>query len=92
MAAFPKYNFFNCPTTGSYLVSTGRGTLHTMTINTTAAAAITIYDGINTAGKKIATLAASPAIGSTFLFDVEFSQGLLVVLAGASDVTLSIGG
>lgn len=91
MAAFPKYNFKNIVGASDVVVSKGRGTLHTLVINTTAASAISLYDGTNSSGTKIANIAASPVIGSTFKYDVEFINGLFVSVGGASDITLSIG-
>jgi len=91
MAAFPKYNFVNITASGDTLVRKGHGTLHNLVVNTTAASTIVIYDGISAGGTKIASIAASPVIGSSFRYDVEFTNGLFVSTAGASDITLSIG-
>lgn len=84
-----QYNYKNIAAATTTLVKTGGGVLHTLVINTTAAAAITIYDGLDTGGAKIATIAASPNIGSSFRYDVAFITGLTIVTAGASDVTVS---
>lgn len=70
------------------LVTTGRGTLHTIVLNTTSAGAITIYDGVSAGGAVIAILKASVA-EQTFIYDVVFSAGLCIVTAGASDLTVS---
>ncbi len=91
MASRIAYNYTNISTQTTTLVKKGPGTLHTIVINTTAAAAITIYDSLLGSGTKIATIAASPTIGSTFFYDVEFSVGLTIVTAGASDITVSVG-
>ncbi len=91
MAAFPKYNFKNITASGGTLVSQDRGTLHTLVINTTAASGIVLYDGVDSGGTRIATIGISPAIGSTFTYDAEFSAGLFVSMGGNSDITLSIG-
>lgn len=84
-----SYNYNNISTGTTTLVKTGTGVLHAITINTTAAAIITIYDSLLGSGTKIGTIAASPAIGSTFRFDVAFATGLTIVTAGASDITVS---
>lgn len=83
------YNFTNIATNTTTLVKTGGGILHGITINTTAASAITVYDSLTATGTKIATIAASPAIGQNFTYDVSFTIGLTIVTAGASDITVS---
>lgn len=64
------------------------GLLHGVTINTTAAGTVTIYDGPVANNKVIAILKASIAEG-TLIYDVAFADGLVVVTAGASDITVS---
>jgi hypothetical protein len=91
MSSLQKYNFINIAGASDKLVQRGAGTLHTLVINTTAASGIVIYDGTATGGTKIATIAASPVIGSTFTFDASFATGLFVSVGGASDITLSFG-
>jgi len=88
---YPRFNFKNLAGAADTLVQKSRGTLHNVVINTTAASGIVIYDGTSNTGTKIATIAASPAIGSCFRYDAEFSNGLFVSVGGASDITLSIG-
>jgi len=91
MSSVQKYNFKNISASGTTVVQSGHGTLHTVVINTTAATGIVIYDGLNVGGTRIATIAASPVIGSTLMYDAEFTSGLTVVVGGNSDITLSIG-
>lgn len=86
MDAFTHKNIAASATT---VVKSGPGILHCITINTTAAGAITVFDNTSAAGTKIATIAASPVIGSTFLYDVSFTTGLTIVTAAASDITVS---
>lgn len=83
------YNFTDISTATTTTVKTGGGILHNITINTTAASTITIYDSLTGTGTKIATIAASPVIGSNFTYDVSFTTGLTIVTAGASDITVS---
>lgn len=83
------FNYNNISTGTTTTVKSGAGVIHAITINTTAAATITIYDSLTATGNKIATIAASPAIGSTFRFDVAFAIGLTIVTAGASDITVA---
>lgn len=85
--SFFGYNNISTGTTTT--VKSGTGILHAITINTTAAATITIYDNTAGSGTKIGTIAASPAIGSTFVYNVAFNTGLTIVTAGASDLTVS---
>jgi len=89
MASRQTYNFTNI-SSATTVVQKGPGTLHTLVVNTTAAGAITLYDGLDTTGTKIATIDVSPVIGSTFRYDVEFAKGLTIVTAGASDITVSV--
>ena len=71
------------------VVSSGPCVLGTVTINTTAAGTITIYDNTAASGTKIATIAASPVIGSNFVYNVKCRTGLTVVTAAATDCTVS---
>lgn len=64
------------------------GVLGSLTVNTTAAGAITIYDNTTASGTKIATIKASVA-EQTFNFNVAFATGLTVVTAAASDITIA---
>lgn len=85
----PIYNYRNITSAATTTVKSGTGILHCITINTTAAATITVYDNTAASGTKIATIAASPVIGSTFIYDVSFTTGLTIVTAGSSDITVS---
>lgn len=76
----------NISTNTTTLVKTGRGFLHSIVVNTTAAGAITVYDGLDATGTKIATLKSSVAEGS-YLYDVQFGVGLTIVTAASSDIT-----
>ncbi len=84
-----SYTHNNIASATTTVVKSGAGILHCITVNTTAAGAITVYDNTSAAGTKIATIAASPVIGSTFLYDVSFVTGLTIVTAAASDITVS---
>lgn len=86
MTAFTHKNIAGAATT---VVKSGAGVLHNITVNTTAAGTITVYDNTSGAGTKIATIAASPVVGSCFQFDVSFTTGLTIVTAAASDITVS---
>ena len=83
------FSYSNIVTNTTTVVKSGPGVLGTVTINTTAAGIITIYDNTSAAGTKIATIAASPVIGSTFIYNVCFTTGLTIVTAAASNITVS---
>lgn len=83
------FDYKNIATATTTVVKSGSGIVHSITINTTAAGAITVYDNTAGSGTKIATIAISPVIGSTFIYDVSFKTGLTIVTAGASDITVS---
>jgi len=67
----------------------GKGFLSNIVINTAAAGAITVYDSTSAAGTKIATIAASAPIGSNFQYNVELKNGLTIVAAAATDITVA---
>lgn len=70
------------------LVATGRGKIHSIVVNTTSAGAIIVANSASTTTPAIATLKASVPEG-TYLYDVVFSTGLYISLAGASDITVT---
>jgi hypothetical protein len=69
-------------------IFTGRGVLQAITINTTAAATITIIDGTSGSTANVAILKASIVEG-TYWFNCVISSGLRIILGGASDVTVT---
>lgn len=83
------YLGLNITSATTTLVKSGPGKLHKLVINTTAAATITIYDSLTATGTKIATIAASPSIGSNFAYNVCFNTGLCIVTAGTTDLTVA---
>lgn len=81
-----KYQYISTATTTN--VDVGQGQLIRIDVTETAAGAITIYDEV--AGGTtaiIAVLKASIAEG-TYEFGVNYSQGLQIVTAGASKLTV----
>lgn len=82
------FEYRNIATGATTVVKTGIGVLKSITVNTTAAGAITVYDNTAGSGTKIATLKASIVEG-TYTFDVAFKTGLTIVTAAASDITVS---
>jgi hypothetical protein len=74
--------------TTSSLVNSGATFLHAIIVNTTAAGAVTIYDGVGpTTGTKVGTLKASVVEG-TYTYNVPLSTGLTVTAASNSDITI----
>lgn len=78
----------NITTATTTLVKTGAGELRSITINTTAAGTITIYDSLTATGTKIGTIKASE-VEQTLTYDVAFSTGLTIVTGAASDITVA---
>ena len=66
------------------ILAEGSGVLHGIQINTTAADIITVSDASGT----IAVLPASVAVGTFYLWDVNWSGFLRVVMAAASNITV----
>lgn len=85
-AQYP-FNYAHIATATTTQVKTGRGTLHSIIVGTTAAGAITISDSTSAGTPAIAILKASIAEG-TYIFDVNFGTGLRITTAGASDITV----
>lgn len=79
-----EYTYKNITSAGTVVVATGKGILHTITVNGTAAGAITVEDGL----AKIATIKASVA-EQTFIYDCAFANNLKITTAAASDITIT---
>jgi hypothetical protein len=82
------FTYKNIAAAATTLVKTGAGELRAITINTTAAGTITVYDSLTATGNKIATIKASVS-EQTLQFDVGFSIGLTIVTGAASDITVA---
>lgn len=78
----------NITSTTTTTVKSGSGILRRITINTTAAGAITVYDNTAASGTKIATFPSSAVVG-TYEYGVRFTTGLTIVTAAASDITVA---
>ena len=89
--ANPRYSYKNVNASGTTLVQKGVGTLHSITINAAGASGIAVYDQTSGAAPLIATISSGAPSGSTLIYDVQFSNGLTVVVGGNQDITLSIG-
>lgn len=82
------FEYRNITTATTTVVKSGAGVLKAITVNSTAAGTITVYDNTSAAGTKIATLKTSVVEG-TYEFNVAFGTGLTIVTGAASDITVS---
>lgn len=82
------YKYTNIASATTTQVNTGPTRLIRIVVNTTAAAAITIVDNTTGSTPAVATIAASPAIGSVFYYGIRLTTGLRIITAGASDITV----
>ena len=78
------------------VVKSGAGTLHTISLNTSASLETivwTVYDNTSAAGTKIATIQVPESWPNTLTYDVEFTTGLTIQASplggGASNITVS---
>lgn len=90
LSVVSRNKFRNLAGAGTTTVKSGSGKLHTLVINAAASSStVTLYDNTAASGTKIATVSA-PIVGSSLLYDIEFSTGLTVVVTNANtDVTVS---
>lgn len=79
-----SYLYKNIKTNTTTVICSQASILHAITVNTTAAGAITVYDGTT----EVAILKASIAEG-TYFFDVVINRALSIVTAGASNITVA---
>lgn len=83
-----RFSYSHITTATTTVVKNSAGFLHAITVNTTAAGSITVYDNTAASGTVIAVLKAS--VGEqTFTYNVSCSNGITVVTAAASDITVS---
>ena len=73
---------------GTYVIKPGHGILHAVCINTTASAIITVYDNASAASGRIIAVFKSAIVEGTYFFDIPVTEGITVVTAGASDITV----
>lgn len=80
-----QYKYISTNTTTQ--VFTGKGILHAIVVNTTAAGAVTIIDGTAGTTGNVGILKSSVAEG-TYQYHVSISAGLRIVTAASSDITI----
>ena len=85
------FQYQNITTDATTTLKSSRGFLHTVCINTPAAAAtVTIFDSTAGSGTKIGTITSFASVAGCFVFDVSFWTGLTIVTAtAAADITVS---
>ena len=84
----PSFDARRISTATTTTVKSGSGHLHSIVLGATAAGTITIYDNTAASGTIIGVLKASIVEG-TYLFDCQFTTGLTIVTAAASDLTVT---
>lgn len=88
MLVAPKYSGAYISSATTTVVKSGAGVLGKITLTETAAGTITIYDNTAGSGTVIAVLKAAIAEG-TYVFDRGFTNGLTIVTAAASKLSVS---
>lgn len=78
------YLYQNITSANTYTITDRPCTLHSITVNKTAAFPITIMDGTD----AVAILAADVA-EKTYTYDIVLKQYLKITTAGASDITVA---
>jgi len=82
-----QFTYNNISTATTTQVKTGEGHLWAIVINETAAGTIKIIDNTSGSSANIGTMKASIAEG-TYIFNCDFSVGLRIITAGASNITV----
>lgn len=83
----PRYSYAYISTATTTQVKSGAGYLYAITVNTTAAGAISIIDNTSGSTVNIGSLKASVVEG-TYFYNIPFGTGLRIITAGASDITV----
>ena len=84
-----KYTYISTATTTQ--VATGQGALIRIVVNTTSAGAISIIDNTSGSTVNIGSLKTSIVEG-TYEYGIQFVNGLRIITAGASDITVVTSG
>jgi len=83
-----EYQYTNITSATTTQVFTGKGKIHSIVVNTTAAGTIKIIDNTSGTTANVGTLKASVVEG-TYLYDISVSLGCRIVTAAASDITVT---
>ena len=92
---YKHYTSANASSTAATIVRGGRGVLGTVTINTTSAQPITLYDAGTSAATSTMTAIAviKASVGEqTFVYNVALEKGLAITLPAsyAGDITIGV--
>jgi len=82
------YNSNYIVTATTTVVKTGKGILHTITVEGGTAGTIVVYDNTAASGTVLASFSSTNAL-ATYTFDVAFSTGLTVVTSAATSLSVS---
>ena len=82
-----EYQYTYIPTATTTQVFIGRGILHSIVVNTTAAGTIGIIDGTLGTTPNVGILQTSITPG-TYIYNTVMSTGLRIVTGAASDITV----
>ena len=86
MSDYNSYQYISSATTTQ--VKTGHGVLKKIILGETAAGAITIYDETGSGTDKIIAVLKASVVEGEYAFDVAFGEGLKIVTAAASKLTV----
>jgi len=87
-----SYRYKNINGAHTTVVSTTPCKLHSIVINTTSSAAITVYDNASGAdANAIVALFPSSAVCGTYTYNVDLNKGCVIVTAGTGDITVTVG-
>lgn len=81
--------FKNINSATTTVVKVGGGMLHSITINTPVAGAITVFDNTAASGTIIGLVTTTANSQGTLIYDCEFRTGLTILTATANDITVN---
>lgn len=84
-----EYQATNINSATTTQVFSGKGILQAITVNTTAAGAITIVDAIGAAVIPVVGVLKSSVAEGTYWYNCAISTGLKIITAAASDITVT---
>ena len=91
----PAYQYAHANGAGTTVIvsSSTQAVLHSVTINTGAAAGtVTLFDNGAGSGKVVAVITTTAVAGPTLVYDVALTAGLTAVITGAVDITVAYSG
>jgi len=82
-----QFAYINSATTTQ--VQTGQGVLHAIQVNGGTLGAITVIDGTSGSTGNIAVITPPASSTDTYLYDLRYINGLRIVTAAATDITVT---